>query len=51
MITLCCGRARCARVKQVKDGYEIEDDYGGKVKLTTEEMRKLVEFKWSELDE
>ena len=47
MIVSLCGRAKCcATVETTKDGYVIRDDFGGQVKLTNEEMRKLLESEW-----
>ena len=41
-----CGRAKCCpTLEKVDDGYEIKDDYGGKVKLTRENLEKLQKAK------
>ena len=40
-VLLCCGRARCPRLKKSdkdKNTYELADDFGGKVSLTKEQL-------------
>ena len=42
MKIMLCGRAKCCpTVETTEYGYEIKDDYSGKVKLTKKEMNLL----------
>jgi len=38
-VMLCCGRKRCPILTKSKDGsYDLTDDFGGKVKLSREQL-------------
>lgn len=40
-ILLCCGKARCPALKKTKGKkgfYELSDDFGGKVRLTKDQL-------------
>ncbi len=47
-----CGRGKscCPVVETITDGYTISDDYEGKVKLTKEEAKMLVNHLLNELN-
>ena len=40
-VLLCCGKGRCPIVEKTDYGFEITDDFGGKVKLTSDQLAMI----------
>jgi hypothetical protein len=50
MFSMCCGGKKCPVVTIEGEDWTIKDDFGGKVKLTKDQVKEFIEHSQKEID-